>query len=76
MARTPDPTSVTGQLREVLRRGPVDTAEAARAFGKTTAVMSAMLNQMRRRGEARQLSVGAKGKSGKPALWGGPQSTP
>jgi predicted transcriptional regulator len=73
MARTCSPTSVSGQLRAILQRRPLSTREAAQMFGKSSAAMSAILNQLRHMGEARQLHAGTKGICGKPALWGGTQ---
>lgn len=72
--RTPNPKSVSGQLRKLVAERPITTREAAERFGKTSAVMSALLNQMRQRGEVVQLSRGSKGvKTGKPAIWGAPE---
>ncbi len=72
MGRTLSQTSVSGRLRALLNSGPVDTAAAAKLFGKPSAVMSALLNQLRQRGEAVQLRRGSAGRGGKPAFWGAP----
>lgn len=72
MARTPSPTSVSGRLRTLLAAGTLTTREAAALFGKPSAVMSALLNQLRRRGEARQIHRGGLGRRTSNTLWGAP----
>ena len=68
----PQPKSVSGRIRAViaLAPGPVSTREIADHFGLSSAVASAFLSQLRRRGEIRQVSYGRPGKYATPATWG------
>lgn len=72
MARTRSSTSVSGRLRTLLAAGTLTTREAAETFGKPSAVMSAILNQLRLRGEARQILRGGPGRKTSNTLWGAP----
>ena len=68
----PQPKSVSGRIRAVITAapGPVSTREIADQFGLSSAGASAFLNQLRRRGEIRQVSYGRAGKHATPATWG------
>lgn len=68
----PQPKSVSGRIRAVITAapGPVSTREIADQFGLASAGASAFLNQLRRRGEIRQVSCGRPGKHATPATWG------
>ena len=68
----PQPKSVSGRIRAVIAAapGPVSTRKIAEQFGLASSVASAFLNQLRVRGEIRQVSYGRPGKHATPATWG------
>ena len=68
----PQPKSVSGRIRAVIAAapGPVSTRDIAKQFGLASQVASALLNQLRRRGEIPQASYGRTGKHATPATWG------
>lgn len=74
MACRHQPNSVTGQIRAILAKGPIDTRSVAERFGMSSAVASSLLCQMRQRGEAVCLRKTRPGRNAQPALWGAPNT--
>jgi len=68
---TPRPKSTSGRIVAYMReaRRPVSTREIAELVGVSSAQASAFLNQLRCRGNLRQLSRGSPGRNAKPATW-------
>lgn len=68
---TPQPNSKSGRMVGYIaaQRRPVSTREIADKFGVASTVASALLNQLRNRGNLRQVRRGTIGCKGTPATW-------